>query len=117
MYKPIQAFFKTEDDAETVKANLNSLEVNDIRIDEMPDADRELLLTPLAYSGNQPNASGAGGGMIAAFVRTDATKLGDDSPRKFTIECEVEEEDYQKALKFIMDHDGYVDKNLFDEQN
>ncbi len=90
MYKAIQAFFKTEDDAETVKADLNKLKANDIRVDKLPEADHTLLLTPLTYAGNGTTNSGggAGTGVIGAFTR-DNQGMGitpDDSPREHTIE-------------------------------
>ncbi|QGH36606.1 hypothetical protein GI584_22240 [Gracilibacillus salitolerans] len=115
MYKAIQAFFKTEDDAETVRAELNKLKTNDIRVDHLPDADRTLLLTPLAYSGNNTSGMGAGGGIVAAFTTNDnGETINDDTPREHTIECEVAKDDYPEALKIIMENDGYMDKNAFE---
>ncbi|WP_091482609.1 hypothetical protein [Gracilibacillus orientalis] len=114
MYKAIQAFFKTEDDAETVKAELNKLKTNDIRIDHLPDAAQTLLLTPLAYSGNNTSGMGTGGGFVAAFTRTDNGETVDNTSREHTVECEVEENDYPEALKIIMDNDGYVDKDVLE---
>ncbi|SHM71386.1 hypothetical protein [Gracilibacillus kekensis] len=119
MYKAIQAFFKEEDDAETVKADLNKLKSNNIRVDKLPEADRTILLTPLTYAGNgTTNAGGgAGAGIIGAFTRDNegAGINTDNSPREYTVECEVEESDYQEALKIIMENDGHMDKNALED--
>ncbi|UOQ49991.1 hypothetical protein MUN88_07990 [Gracilibacillus caseinilyticus] len=115
MYKPLQAFFKTENDAESVKADLNKLKTNDIRVDQLPDADHTLILTPLTYSGNNTSGMGAGGGIVAAFRQDDEGLEVDNDPREYTLECEVSEDDFQEALRIIMDNDGYVDQESFDK--
>ncbi len=119
MYKAIQAFFKSEDDAETVKADLNKLKVNNIRVDKLPEAGRTLMLTPLTYAGNGTTNSGggAGAGIIGAFT-SDNEGAGiskDDSSREYTVECEVEESDYQEALKIIMEQDGHMDRDALND--
>lgn len=122
MYKQIQAFFASEDDAETVKAQLNKLKTNDLLVDEIKDDDqRTLLLAPLAFSGNRTSGSHAGGAFIPAMVSggnsEDNPEWEDNEARTYTLEGEVEEEDYHAALEIIKDGDGYVDKNFFDKQN
>lgn len=114
MYKPIQAFFKTEDDAETVRAELNKLKTNDIRVDRLQDTDRTILLAPITFSGNYSTGMGAGGGgsIVPGFITQDVE--GNDDPREFTVECKVAEDDYPDALKIIMENDGHVDKNAFE---
>lgn len=121
MYKPIQAFFKTENDAEKVKAELNRLKVNDIRVDKLEDAHRTLFLSPLGYGGGSAGGMGAssagssgGGGIFPIFARSSEGQESDDTQRDHTVECEVDEEDYQTALKIMMDNDGYVDKDTFE---
>ncbi|WP_163538494.1 hypothetical protein [Gracilibacillus sp. YIM 98692] len=114
MYKPLQAFFKTEDDAETVKALLNKLKANDIVIDQLPDGDEGVFLVPLAYSGSSTNGVGAGsGGGVLPLISRDEIG-GDEESREFVLECEVAEEDYQESLKIVMENDGYVDKKQID---
>ncbi|MGP4039311.1 hypothetical protein ACTWP4_05280 [Gracilibacillus sp. D59] len=114
MYKSVQAFFKTEDDAETVRADLNKLKTNDIRVDHLPEADRTLILAPITFTGNYSTGMGAGGGILPAIATTNSGEEVDDTPREHTIECEVAEDDYPEALKIIMENDGYVDKNSFE---
>ncbi|GAE92090.1 hypothetical protein JCM21714_1071 [Gracilibacillus boraciitolerans JCM 21714] len=117
MYKAIQAFFKSENDAETAKADLNKIKANNIRVDHLPESDRTLLLTPLAYSGNNTSGMGAGGGIVAAFTKNNEGKgvTGDNKSRDYTIECEVAEDDYQEALKIIMENDGHMDKKMLEK--
>lgn len=119
MYKRIQGFFRSEDDAETVKAQLNKLKTNDLLVDEIQGEQETMILAPLAFSGNSTSPGQAGGGFVAAMVNADDdnTEHSDNSPRNFIIEGEVEEEDYQAALEIIKNGDGYVDKNFFDTQN
>ncbi|ENH98178.1 hypothetical protein J416_01749 [Gracilibacillus halophilus YIM-C55.5] len=68
MYKSLQAFFTSEDDAEEVRAQFNTLKTNDIRIDYVPDLGQDLFLTPLAYSGHGTSGMGVGGGIVASFT-------------------------------------------------
>ncbi|WP_163580199.1 hypothetical protein [Gracilibacillus saliphilus] len=112
MYKTIQAFFKTEDDAETVRAELNKLKTNDIIVDQLQDQDQTILLAPITFSGNYSTGMGAGGSIVPGFIAKD--EVGDDAPREHTVECEVSEDDYPEALKIIMENDGHVDKNTFE---
>ncbi|MFC4402640.1 hypothetical protein [Gracilibacillus xinjiangensis] len=116
MSRFIQAFFKTEDDAETVKTDLVKLKTSSIRIDHLPDAQQTMLLTPLAYGGNNSSNSSTvgGGGIVAAFTKNNGQEVSDDSPRDYTIEFEVEEEDFEAALKVIMESDGYIDRKTIE---
>ncbi len=116
MYKTIQAFFKTENDAEAVKALLNKLKTNDLRVDQLPEEGiGSIFLVPLTYGGNNSTGTGTGsptgaaGGVIAA-----AEQSNDDSAREHVLEAKVEEEDLQEALKIIMENDGHVDRDSVD---
>jgi len=116
MYKSIQAFFKTEDDAESAKATLNKLKTNDILVDELPDGGGTMTVVPLGYSGNSTHGLGAGhGGIIAPIAFTGEVNPDDDNaPRNFMVDVQVEEADFQEALRVIMEKDGRVSKDLFD---
>ncbi|SER27575.1 hypothetical protein SAMN04487944_102179 [Gracilibacillus ureilyticus] len=113
MAKFLQAFFKTEDDAESVKTDLVKLKTSDIRIDHLPDASQTLLLTPLAYNSSTSSSVG-GNGFVASITNDNGQEVNDDSPREYTIEFNVEEEDFEEALHVIMKSDGYVDKKTVD---
>ncbi len=114
MTKHVQAFFKTENDAEDVKSHLQTLKVDDARVDTLPDADNKMILTPLAFSGNNAHGMGAGGGIVATFDAKDGTPV-DDSPRPNSLEFSVADDDYQEALKIIMENDGHVSKEIYDK--
>ncbi|MFC4386303.1 hypothetical protein ACFOZ1_00640 [Gracilibacillus marinus] len=109
MSKSLQAFFKTESEAESFKSQLHKVQANDVRVDRLPEADKTLFLTPLTYSGSSSTGTGMGGGMVAAFTSdTDATV--EDGPREYIVEFTVTDEDFEESLKLIMENDGYLDK-------
>lgn len=116
MYKAIQAFFKTEDDAESARATLNKLKTNDIFVDHLPDGEGYITAVPLAYTGNNTHGMGAGhGGIIAPIAFTGEMKSDDNTPRTYMVDMQVDESDFQEALRIIMEKDGRVPKDLFDD--
>ena len=116
MYRSLQAFFLTEDDAEDARATLNKLKTNDVLIDHLPDGAGGMTVVPLAYSGNSAHGLGTGnGGIIAPIVATGETTPDEGSQRSYMLDLQVDEADFQAALRIIMEKDGRVPKEIFNE--
>ncbi|KAB8137527.1 hypothetical protein F9U64_09015 [Gracilibacillus oryzae] len=112
MAKYIQAFFRTEDEAESVRVELAKVNASEVRVDHLPERSGNLFLAPLTYTGSNASSVGSGG-YIPAFSINDSDDV-DNSPRDYTIEFQVAEKDYGEALQIIKESDGYVDKDTLD---
>ncbi|GAB2568646.1 hypothetical protein [Gracilibacillus alcaliphilus] len=119
MYKSVQAFFKSENDAEKARAALNGLKTNHILVDTLPEDSETLLLSPLGYTrdasssiGPMGTAGPASGGILPVFDRI-SEETDDEEPRGYMVDFEVDEEDFQEALRVLMENDGYVNRNRF----
>lgn len=108
MFKPLQAYFKSENDAEDVRTKLIKLNVRKVMIDELPENGDHKFVMPLTD----------GGGMTTSMLGTPVypVRLDDDDPGEsdsgfqIILECQVEEKDLNEALEVVKDNGGHVDK-------
>ncbi|MFB1049794.1 hypothetical protein [Paraliobacillus sp. JSM ZJ581] len=112
MYRRLQAYFRTENDAEDVRAKLNKLNVKNVQVDTLgTDYDSTFTAPLIARIGTTPNTAG-----MPAYpfkVMDDETLDNSNQGRNVSLECEVHEEDFNEALKTLHENDGYVDKEMF----
>ncbi|GAA5416057.1 hypothetical protein Pryu01_01089 [Paraliobacillus ryukyuensis] len=112
MYRNLKGYFKTKNDAEDVRAKLEVLKVRDVKIDQIPDSLDRTLLAPLVISSSSTPISP----IVPYFPYKPseeelAGSMGDD--RQVVLECEVEENDFERALAVLHENDGHVDKSSF----
>ncbi|MBM7572625.1 hypothetical protein [Aquibacillus albus] len=112
----ILAYFKNENDAEAVHADLHRLHVNNVVVDEMPeDAEPEMIVPIAAVNTGSGGAAVTNNGFFAAaYGQLDLDDIGDDAEdrRKHLLEFDVEDEDVDAAIEILKKHDGYIDKSL-----
>lgn len=132
MDKRIQAYFRTESEAESVRIKLKKYETKDMLMDELgePMGADDRLLVPLAAAAPTSSAGvagsnyGAGGvipqrglgayvGMHEAEEATDHD--GEPHNLHFVISAKVKKEDYDEVVKTIRSNHGYLEKDLDDE--
>ncbi|UOR13352.1 hypothetical protein [Halobacillus amylolyticus] len=90
MTKHVEAYFKTENDAESAKASLQKIEIENELVEPIPD-DSSLLarLVPLSNFKNP----------------------GSDRHLTHLLQFDVKEEGYKSALSIIEEHDGHMDQS------
>lgn len=115
MYRSLQAFFVTEDDAEDARATLNKLKTNDVMIDHLPEGTGGMTVVPLAYSGNSTQGLGTGNGGIIAPISSTGQTQDHQSRCSYMLDFKVDEADFQEALRIVMEKDGRVPKEVFDQ--
>ncbi|WP_182201422.1 hypothetical protein [Paraliobacillus salinarum] len=112
MYKQLQAYFRSENDAEDVRAKLNKLHVQNVQVDTLEtDYDSTFTAPLIARIGTTPNTAG-----MPAYpfkVMDDDMLDHNNEGRNVSLECEVHEEDFAEALKILSENDGYVDREQF----
>jgi hypothetical protein len=88
--KRIQAYFKNENDAESVKAKLQSLNVNNATVEEIPENNDGIL-----------------------DIFRDLIVLDESDKQQLTqvLQFEITEEDYQKANAMVKESDGYISRD------
>ena len=107
MFKKIQAYFKSENDAEDVHATLNKLNIQNVLVDQLPEESDRSFIAPLGIN------SSTSASIPAAIYPVPATFGEDESERNNMLEFEVEEEDFVEALNIIKENDGHVNRDLF----
>ncbi|CQR45996.1 hypothetical protein BN1058_00239 [Paraliobacillus sp. PM-2] len=112
MFNRLQAYFRTENDAEDVRAKLNKVNVKNVTVDTL-DTDYDTTFTaPLvARISTSPNAAGMS--LYPFQVEDDDALYENAKDRNVILECEVEEEDFTEALQILYENEGYVDKDIF----
>jgi|SRR5690625_3710448 len=99
MMKHIQAYFKSENDAEAAKAKLEALRAADLFVDEFSEAtENKTVFVPLFTMGS----TAASTGIIAEEVYMDR----EEEHVTHLLEGKVNEEDYEKAIQILQDGDG-----------
>ncbi|WP_226585077.1 hypothetical protein [Halobacillus litoralis] len=112
MSKAIQAYFQTENDAESAKVDLQSLSVQQETVEAIPEDADLTPVVPVAGSAN------TGGG---TFSFTDVVSpkkdqhgpLSDQRHLTHVLHFTIKEEEYDRALSIIKNHDGHMNKSDF----
>lgn len=99
MKKRIEAYFKSENDAESARAALQQLQVYDMIIDGIPESGYKLTFVPFT----QPGLSWG----VVAPVNINQEEQG-EVKMTHVLEAEVKAEDYDKAMKILSEKDGYM---------
>ncbi|WP_407270927.1 hypothetical protein [Radiobacillus sp. PE A8.2] len=106
MTKKLEAYFKNEDDAETVHAELNRFNVSNVSVEEIPEGD-ERFLVPIFPINN--SGSSGGGGLVAGLGEFGEPTQTDQ--RRHLLSFEIEEKDFQEALNIVKKSEGYIAKD------
>ncbi|MGI8314958.1 hypothetical protein [Halobacillus mangrovi] len=105
MAKHVEAFFKNENDAESAKAELQKLTIENEMVEAIPE-DRDLsMVIPLQSSSG---TAGATTNFVGA-LETDNDPLNDQKHLTHILHFQVQEEQYDRAVKIIEQHKGHME--------
>ncbi|MDC3416960.1 hypothetical protein [Aquibacillus salsiterrae] len=115
MSKTVRAYFATENDVESVNADLRTLKVKHVTKDAIPEGYEQHFVVPIAGVNTTGNATGASNGMFAAINgQVDLDEPTGENNRTQVLEFEVDEQDLMQALSILKEHDGHIEKDLLD---
>ncbi|WP_035187274.1 hypothetical protein [Alteribacter aurantiacus] len=107
--KKLQAYYRTQNDAESASISLKQLEVSNVMVDEIPEASRkELVLVPAANIGSSGTA-GTGVPPVTAGNKGLLNK-NDKSSFEYILEFDVSESDYEQAVAKLKETDAHIDR-------
>ncbi|GGF23364.1 hypothetical protein GCM10010954_22720 [Halobacillus andaensis] len=111
MTKHIEAFFKTENDAESAKAELQKLSISNQFVEPIPEESRLTGIVPVL---NQGTTAGVAG--FRDFIKPNKSTSEDDTPPDtghltHLLHFDVDKDDYNDALAILKTHDGHMDKD------
>ncbi|QTN00506.1 hypothetical protein ERJ70_15075 [Sediminibacillus dalangtanensis] len=109
MSKQVDAYFKNENDAEAVHARLQTLKVNNVSVEEIPEGTDTKVLVPF-FPANTGTGTNGGFAPIAPLVNNkQRNQSGDGNPETLShmLHFEVDEADYQKAMDILKESDCY----------
>lgn len=104
MQNKIVAYFRTENDAESARSALQSLRVSNLMVDSIPDSGKRVRYIPVAPFGAH---WGAAGFVKRGTLLDDEPSAGSDAPMTHLLELEIEETDFEEAMKLLQENNGF----------
>jgi hypothetical protein len=107
--KAVQVYFPTENEAESAKASLQSLSVEQESVEVIPGDTDMAPIVPVAGSAN------TGGGTFS-FTEVISPKhdqdsaLSDKKHLTHVLQFSVKEEEYDRAIQVIKEHEGHMNR-------
>ncbi|MUV37500.1 hypothetical protein JNUCC1_01306 [Lentibacillus sp. JNUCC-1] len=105
MDQQIHAYFRTEDDAESARARLETLRTADIQVEEMGEDAKTLTFFPIPVSGMTPGVAGTAD--PAEFPGMAEARPDQDGPMTQLLTASVDESDYAKAMNILRESGGH----------
>lgn len=110
MSKGMQVYFKSENDASSAKAKLQTLKVSNIFMEELDLSRQEELIMPV-YPANVASTGSANSTVpIAPLLPVDESDSGEPRTNptlSHLLNFSVDEEDYHKTLQILGEFDCY----------
>jgi hypothetical protein len=111
MTRSVEVYLKSENDAESVRASLQTAKVKNLTIDEMGEDSDTRIFTPffptnIGGSG-MPGSVGPIGANAPIVVDEDVFR-GEDANPTHLLKLEVEESEYDHVLSILQNHDCYT---------
>lgn len=109
MIKNIEVYFKNENDAKSAEAELRTLKLKDIYVEEMPEDSKPTSFIPLIPRSMDSGVAATGGvGSVTPFIPSkEAESPGPNYP-PYLLHVELEGEDWDKAMEILQEHDCYT---------
>ncbi|MEC5424116.1 hypothetical protein QGM71_11495 [Virgibacillus sp. C22-A2] len=98
----ILAYFKSENDAESARANLQRLQVSSIIVDKLPETEGQQTFVPLFTVGSTTTSTG-----IVGTVSNNGNEGDHGKEMTYLVEGKVKPEDYEEALQILAESKGY----------
>jgi|SRR5699024_27912 len=110
MAETIEVYFKNENNAESAQAQLRTLKVIDMYIEEMPKDARTTLYVPVFPASLDTNTTGSARGPITPALSSVVDEVSGPDYPSYLLHVEIETDDYDEAMKILQDHEYYVRK-------
>lgn len=111
MTKYVQAYFRTEDEAEQLRATLSKFATSNVMLDQLEADGKNSLVVPyIPFEGAGTTTGNAELGLQAVSYRAVED---DQENRNIVISFDVAESDLYNVLVEIQKLDGHVDKSIF----
>jgi len=110
MTETIEVFFKNENNAESAQAQLRTLKVVDMYIEEMPEDARTTLYVPVFPASLDTNTTGSARGPITPALSSVVDDVSGPDYPSYLLYVEIETDDYEQALEILQNHEYYVRK-------
>ena len=109
MAERMQAYFKSENDAQSALASLQRVNVSNTFVEEIPDDGNRRVLIPAVSAGTGPVNTSAGPGLYRDLWNGD-----DEEEHSYShiLEFEVAEEDAEEAFRLLQKEKAYIDESL-----
>ena len=109
MTRIVEIYFKSENDAESARASLQTQRVNNLFIDSIPESAGTKMYIPffptnIGTSGTPSNAGPIG---PSAPLLTEDDSERDPGRLTHLLHLEVNEEDHDQVISFLKEHDWY----------
>ncbi|MCR6095368.1 hypothetical protein HXA31_11870 [Salipaludibacillus agaradhaerens] len=114
MSQKIQAYFKTENDAENAVAQLQKLNASNVIVDELPEGGSSLILFPVANLGTTGSGMGNFGAPGFFGSKEEIKSMGSNKSETFThiVEFNISEDESKEAFATLKEADAYIDSEL-----
>lgn len=108
MSETIEVYFKNENDAESAQAQLRTLKINHMYLDEMPEDSDTTIFVPFFSTSVDTNTAGAARGPVAPIISDVRGDNSGPNYPSYLLFVEVETEDYDQAMSVLQEHDCYM---------
>ncbi|MCP3028873.1 hypothetical protein [Halobacillus sp. A5] len=111
MTKHIEAYFKTENDAESAKAELQKLSVTNEMVEPIPEESRLTGVVPVL---NQSQSAGVAN--FSDVINPEKSTSREDTPPEvkhltYLLHFDVDSKEYNDALAILKTHHGHMNQD------
>lgn len=109
MSETIEVYFKNENDAESAQAQLRTLEVKHMYVEEMPE-DTDTALFVHFFPTNIDSTTAGSTGVVPAspIISGEREELAGPNYPSYLLYVEVETEDYDEAMAILQEHECFT---------
>ncbi|MFZ0369510.1 MAG: hypothetical protein WAM07_07905 [Halobacillus sp.] len=109
MTKHVEAYFRTENDAESAKSSLQKYNIEQEAVEPIPE---EVDLTPIVPASGSANTGGGTFNFTDVITpNKDKDAMADKRHLTHVLNFKIPEENYDEALKVIVEHDGHMEQS------
>jgi len=112
MTKYVQVYFRTEDEAEQLRATLSKFTTSNVMLDQLEENNQGRLVVP--YVPYSASGTTAGNTQVGSQVMGFQDVEDDQEQRNIILSFEIGQDDLYDVLVEIQKLDGHVDRSLFD---
>jgi len=108
MTETIEVYFKNQNNAESAQAQLRTLKVVHMYIEEMPKDTDATLYVPMFPTSIYTNTTASARGPITPALSGVVDDVSGPDYPSYLLYIEIETDDYDKAMSILQEHEYYV---------